>query len=392
MWAMELRSSAEALKTVVSLLAEPPFNNETYKARDLDDLAPRERLQLLRNCISSLGGHSSPACDSASKEEAVEEIVEFAHLHSCPLVAGGSDDKDPAGLSDRLYGDSVPAFLDLLHWILSNASTLTTRVYLSAYLSPLRPPPDFENDARHSELLETLAECQAEFREAHSSHEEAKAGEDTPLATVKGDIKSMEAEANQLSERLAKQKSNLAGNLLLAASRKMREAQEEEAALEDRLLEEDHRRRSVDGQMKRVAQTFQLLDSMSEDADASTWTVLHELEAECRNHHADAESRHAKIDRAALANLDASKERPRWTTTRWCPEMHQMQQVISSIEVAAGLEFEISKKKSDLEQTGVGVSGSISCLQRTAEDALASLKSAKADVDRMRARAEYFRS
>ena len=177
-------------------------------------------MQLLRNCISSFLGRPllSRLCDSASKVEAVEEIVEFAHFHRCPLVAGGSDDKDPAGMSDRLYGDSVPAFLDLLHWILSNASTLTARVYLSAYLSPFRPPPEGENDARHSDLLETLAEYQAEFREAHSSHEEAKAGEDTPLATVKGDIKSMEAEANQLSERLAKQKSNLAGNLLLAAS------------------------------------------------------------------------------------------------------------------------------------------------------------------------------
>ena len=394
---MESRSSAEALKTQASLLAGPPFNNGSYSARDLDDLAPRERLRLLRQCIASLGGDACPAADdNASKEDAVEEILEFAHVHRCPLVAGGGDD-DLVGLSDDLYDGRGAAFLDLLHWILSNASLLATRVYLSRYLSPVHLPPEFENDATR-ELLETLAEHQAEFRDAHASHEEAKKSEGVPLSTVKAEIESMEAEAKQLSERLAKEKSKLKKRpsrdkreeLLLAASREMREAQDKEAELEDRLLEEDHRRRSADGRMKRVGQMFQLLDSMSNDTGASASAILHELEAECRVRHADAESRHAKVDRAALAKLDASREAERFEADD--DALASGDAVDRLVEVAAGLEDEISRTKSDLERAGVEVSDSTSRLRGTADDALASLKSAKADVDRMRAHSEYFRA
>ncbi|EJK59300.1 hypothetical protein THAOC_20496, partial [Thalassiosira oceanica] len=285
-----------------------------------------------------------------------------------------ADDKDLAGLSDSLCGGSGPVFLDLLHWILSNASLLTTRVYLSRYLSPVRLPPEFENDATH-ELLETLAEYQAEFRDAHASHEEAKAGEDVPLSTVQGEIVSMEAEVKQLSERLARERSKLekrpsrdkGGELLLAASREMREAQDKEAELEGRLFEEDHRRRSADGKMKRVGQmrnAGSAMQTRNPDTPRSTGPHWQKLDA-------SRETERFKVDDDALVAGDA---------------------VDHLAEVAAGLEDEISKKKSDLERTGVEVSDSISRLQRTAGDALASLKSARADVDRMRAHAEYFRS
>ncbi|KAJ3103095.1 Intraflagellar transport protein 81 [Phlyctochytrium planicorne] len=258
------------LKLVVERLAQPPFSRN-YSVIQLHDDVPIHVLLQLITDVAAFIDEQSPAPNSNSMG-----------LGSVPSITGGAShglpssnqpsihrvdirNEDPEatswrisellrvlkyrGASDlivlrqRLQGDERMLFLDILTFLLKDATTHKKRAYLANYLEVVEIPPEFMHDDGILDLSEQVSILQEQFKEVHKYVDGLlQNGNANAAANLKKEIQMMEEEKQQVTNKISKIKKKVQEipnhESWLEAAKALRLEQQEEISISDRIREQ----------------------------------------------------------------------------------------------------------------------------------------------------------
>jgi len=246
---LQYNNDQEALlHSVIARLQEPPFSlSLPGGVNDLATNPPHSLLQLLYHVLSYLEPRMAFDIKNVPEDERVARTLDFLGMLNCPLL--GSDDAreedEEAMLAQGVKEGDKTILLPLLAWCLDNLPYLHRRAYLGRYLMPVDLPSDHlllqEQDPTLTDLHDRL---QAEFMSTHKAFEEAQAalGPTNKPREIRAEIKQLEEEKHQLEEKIGRMakvgQKEVGFNEMLSLTRAIREEEEEEGLLNEKLVEE----------------------------------------------------------------------------------------------------------------------------------------------------------
>ena len=162
-----------------------------------------------------------------NNEEERAKLIDLLNLLSYP-------DCEDEQMVMKIFEQDKKAMLPVLYFLLANFEPLKKRGYLGYYLVPLNIPNEFMVDAEMKALHEEYKELAELFRLEHENYEKAR-GELPQKEKIKEEVSQLENERDQLKIKLKTYKHEKTEKAdfqeLLAATTKLRKAQEEEAQL-----------------------------------------------------------------------------------------------------------------------------------------------------------------
>ncbi|KAL7554039.1 hypothetical protein ACHAWF_017406 [Thalassiosira exigua] len=362
----------DRLQFIVGRLAEEPFGI-VVRAVDFDEKSPDELLQILNDVLATLSPKIKADVRVSPRDDVVDQMLQFLLLHKCDCIPSGPSE----GFDDWVDGmrnGKKPTIYQLLQWVLREYEQLKKRVYLSQYLMPIDIPSEYftPTNGNLEELSEALKELQAEFIEAHKHYESTMASVDRPTSDIIEDIEQMDAEEQQLLDRLERERAQTINSPnfqhLLAEASSMRKAQDDEIRLDQQKQK----------QMQQLAATKRKLDHTLEATAACeempVESILSELEDECRKFVNDLESNVIeKRHKAELKLLRAEKE------TYLSDKTEEGIEYI--IEVRAQMEDKLRSKKRELDGLDSRNLIELSGLLEDLNDAAAKLRAGQEDAE-----------
>ena len=162
-----------------------------------------------------------------NNEEEKAKLIDLLNLLSYP-------DCEDEEMVNKIFEQDKRAILPVLYFLLANFEPLKKRGYLGYYLVPLNIPNEFMVDSEMKGLYEEYKELVELFRGEHESYEKVT-GELPDKDRIKEEVSQLENERDQLKIKLKTYKHEKTEKAdfqeLLAATTKLRKAQEEEAQL-----------------------------------------------------------------------------------------------------------------------------------------------------------------
>jgi len=164
---------------------------------------------------------------SDNSEEERAKLIDLLNLLSYP-------DCEDEEMVIKIFDQDKRAILPVLYFLLVNFEPLKKRGYLGYYLVPLNIPNEFMVDAEMKGLFEEYKELVELFRIEHENYEKST-GDLPNKDKIKEEVNQLENERDQLKIKLKTYKHEKTEKAdfqeLLAATTKLRKAQEEEAQL-----------------------------------------------------------------------------------------------------------------------------------------------------------------
>lgn len=164
---------------------------------------------------------------SDNNEEERAKLIDLLNLLSYP-------DCEDEEMVIKIFEQEKRAILPVVYFLLANFEPLKKRGYLGYYLVPLNIPNEFMVDAEMKALYEEYKELAELFSGEHENYEKV-AGELPDKDKIKEEVAQLENERDQLKIKLKTYKHEKTEKPefqeLLAATTKLRKAQEEEAQL-----------------------------------------------------------------------------------------------------------------------------------------------------------------
>lgn len=225
---------ASQIREIVNILNSDPFD-ENLTLFSFDELDKRSLRRILFQILEDI----EPEFDEKSRatssvEDQSARITEIMSLVDYPAY----HDK----IGENLMGDEESSEVKVvMYYLLTNLETCRKRAYLGKFLVGVPVPEEFLMDAEIQGLDRELRELMDYFKE---EHEELSKNEDEEgrLARQKDEIRQLEREKEQLIIRLKTYQH--AGTQtrefleILKATSELRQAQEEEARLTEKLFSE----------------------------------------------------------------------------------------------------------------------------------------------------------
>lgn len=268
------------IQYIVSRLNEEPFN-VNLGLLDFDEIPPLDLLQHLNDILSGMNSDMKADVRKENEESRAFRITKFLHLLKYKDIPQMEEDRDK-WMHDLGTGQKTVIY-PLLHWILSTYDSLCRRAYLGRFLVPFELPTEF---TVHSNpvligLMNSYKELQGEFKLAHKEYERVKGKSTRPSSELAKEIRQLEEERRQVKDRieiLASKTKNFSGfDKMLQMTRKIREEQDREICLQDRMKEQ---KRQLYLAEKKYSEIKGRLESS--ESSGSTDAILNELERELK--------------------------------------------------------------------------------------------------------------
>lgn len=247
----------EKIALVVDQLNLAPFNKGYSSLAEYDSHSGFELLEILCEILIAISPDQTPILKE-NIELKVQRIIQFLEIMKYDM----SDD----GLLQKLTSISKDTINKIILYCFENFDTLKKRAYLAKFLLPVTVPSDFISDDLVYELLQNLKELQVQFKDIHKEADQLdNIGDKTNHLKV--EITQLEQEKNQLQNKIQRmkrdsQEDEIYFRDMLRATTVLRSAQEDEAAIYQRLSE--HRQVLRDTEIK-LTDSSQRLNSIKSD-------------------------------------------------------------------------------------------------------------------------------
>jgi intraflagellar transport protein 81 len=334
------------IQFIVSRLNSPPFSMN-MRLVDFDEKSPLALVQSLNDVLGEMD--ESMKGDVRDEDVSVRglRIGAFLQMLNVPqslngLAGGSTNSNNPNANSEEerleflnnLSQGKKTYVYPVLHYILSNFERLSLRAYLGKYLVRIEPPAEFLNDDTLNDLVTRYRELQQEFKSTHKTYDGSKATMSRPVAELKQEINQLEDERRQLQERISRlqQSTRNEANFpaMLSATSAMRQEQDEEVRLSERMREQRH---MLDLAEQKCQDTMRRLNALKQSA-----TGGHDAEAILRQLASDVDDT-AKVIRHDMAQEksrmeDAIKklERQRLEPTRTIEDVERVRATVRGLE------------------------------------------------------------
>lgn len=225
-----------------------PFSKRYSSLAEYDSHSGFELLELLCEVLGAI----DPDLASIIKENVELKIQRITHFLEI-MKYQVSDD-----LIQMLASANKDTINNITLWCFQNFDTFKKRSYLAKYLLPVNVPPEFMSDDLVFELLQSLQELQAQFKDTHKEADQLEnIGE--KIATLKEEISQMDNEKSQLQTKLQRMKKDSQVDEsyfrdMVRATSALRVAQEDEAAVHQRLSEHRQALRNAEAKLKDASQ------------------------------------------------------------------------------------------------------------------------------------------
>ena len=232
---------------------------------DFDEKSPAELLQLLNDIFSTMD--ESMKGDVRDEEDVTRSsrMGNFLLMLKCPLLP--PDDARRQHFMEQFGVGSKNVVYPVFHWALTNYEKLCKKAYLGKYLVRIEPPAEFMQDETLGSLVERYKELQQEFKTTHQTFDQSKATMSRPGAELRAEIQQLEDERRQLQDRIEKLKGNTRNEIafpaMLAATSSMRQEQDEEVRLQEKMREQRH---LLDLAEQRFSETQRRLSALKNSA------------------------------------------------------------------------------------------------------------------------------
>jgi len=363
---------------------------------DFDEKTPAELLQ----CVNDVFALMSPEMSGDVRDETLDQrttrYTAFLTMLKCPEIPRDEQEREQWS---RGFGEGRKEFIyPAFHWALSNYEKLCKRAYLGRYLVKIDPPSDYLQDDTLSDLTARYKELQAEFRETHKSFESDSKTMSRPGPELRAEIQQLEDERRQLNDRIEKlkyQNRNETGfAAMLSATSDMRQEQDEEVKLQERMREQVYLRDMAEQRANETERRLQALRG-SATGGHSAEAILNELKR-------DVEET-AKVVRTDMTNeinkyqaTIAKLERQRLEPNRTFDDVERMKSQAHSLEMKCRQMKEEVEKTIDsrgdnklgmFRQTANLAASKLLAKEEEVESRLAEMQSLRSDVEEMEAKA-----
>ncbi|GMH57494.1 hypothetical protein TrST_g3952 [Triparma strigata] len=321
----------DEIQRIVARLNQPPFS-KNLRLVDFDEKSPAELLQLLNDIFTSMD--STMKGDVRDEEDVVRasRMGNFLQMLKCPLLPQDEDRR--TRFTEEFGMGSKNVVYPVFHWALTNYEKLCKRAYLGKYLVRIEPPQEFMQDDTLGDLVERYKELQVEFKGTHQTFDSNKATMSRPGAELRAEIQQLEDERRQLQDRIEKLKSNTRNEIafpaMLAATSSMRQEQDEEVRLQEKMREQRH---LLDIAEQRFQETQRRLSALKGSATGghSAEAILKELQKDVQET--------AKVirgdmagERNKLQDTIARLERQRLEPNRTIEDVERMRAQVRQLE------------------------------------------------------------
>ena len=299
---------AEQIREIVTMLNCPPFN-ENLTLFSFDELSIRALRGILYKALADVDpelGDLSPEGKGALGEEAEGEtsqrLTEILSLVEYPAYS------DSIG-ADLLRVEGIVEMRRVVYYLLMNLEVCRRRAYLGKFLVDVPVPEEFLMDVEVRKLQGECHELMDYFKEEHEAGRRCE-GWESVLANQREDIRQLEREKEQLIIRLKTYQHEGTRSpdfqRILVATSGLRQAQEEEARLAEKLTEQE---KMVEAHETRLLMGRQRLATREEKigGDLSAAELLEKVRGDYRGRLATAE----ELDRELEQKVRRSGENER---------------------------------------------------------------------------------
>lgn len=318
----------ELLKTIVQLV------NETldchYSLVDFDALRGPHLLQVVNDIFAKLQGNMKMDMASTPVEESMPRMVDFLLKtlgYRVPSFIQGS--------FPQSFGDAEPTVLyPTMYWILTHMQQNEKRVYLSRFLQPLEIPDDIRAQDEDVRALYTqYQQLRSAFVQTHRRVDQLRTAFADPVE-ARRKVAALEEERERLQAYIEAARKKL-GNIpdketLLAASRSLRVAREENTKLAERQVEQQQAQISAEARRTELSTRLQSL--RRDSADGRVDVMVRRMKDEMQTNR-------IKLDEQLPMELDAKKK-----------ENAELQKLISEPLDMAALTSEDRRLNDDLKR------------------------------------------
>eukprot|EP00970_Alexandrium_tamarense_P003363 scaffold529_cov196-Alexandrium_tamarense.AAC.59 len=238
-------------------------------------------------------------------------MVVFLLKHKCEQAPSSEDDRHE-WIARLEKGDKADIY-PVLQWVLLNYDKISKRTYLANFLVPIDVPSEYaDNNSELADLMDAFQELQTEFVDVHQQYETMSAKSDRPVTAVLDDIKKLQIEKQQLTDRLQREKDQTSSNpkfqRLLEEASNMRQAQNDEIRLTEQKQKQLLCMKAANQRLRQVQHLSDILGGAKDD-NRSFDNMLVELENESQKaiEHLDT-SIAAQRHRLELEVLSAKRE------------------------------------------------------------------------------------
>ncbi|GMI29563.1 hypothetical protein TeGR_g1113, partial [Tetraparma gracilis] len=271
------------------------------------------------------------------------------------------------------------------------------RSYLGKFLVRIEPPSDFMQDDGLADLVERYKELQGEFKDTHKEFDTAKQTMSRPGKELKTEIQQLEDERRQLKDRIERLKSSTRNEIgfpaMLAATSAMRQEQDEEVRLQERMREQRHLLSLAE---QRCHETQRRLTALKGSAAGghSAEAILTELKRDVEETQRVI-NRDMAAERGKLGDHVAKLERQRLEPSRTVEDVERIRAEVRGLErqkdemreaVEKGMAARNDNKLAMFRQHATLASSKLSGKEEEVESRLADLTEARSEVEEMEAK------
>lgn len=225
---------ASQIKEIVTTLNNFPFD-ENLTLFSFDEMNKKDLKRLLFKILKEIESDFKADSDQNLNDEEIEsELIEIMSVINYPAY----HDKIGESLNK---GEDTTEIKAVIYFLLSNLETCQKRTYLGKYLVGVPVPDEFLMDPEIKSLESELTELMSYFKEEHEELMKDHWGDDQ-LNYQKEEINQLEREKEQLIIRLKTYQHSGTQTKefkeILKATSNLREVQEEEARLTDKLYDQ----------------------------------------------------------------------------------------------------------------------------------------------------------
>lgn len=266
---------ASQIREIVNTLNSDPFD-ENLTLFSFDELSHQSLRELLFKIIEDIEPEFTAAWrDSHAAEDLSTRLAEIMSLVDYPAY------HDRIGES-LARGDEPAEIRVVMYYLLTNRETCGRRAYLGKFLVGVPVPDEFLMDKELQALDAESKELMDYFKEEHEALSGSQ-GQEERLQTQKEEIRQLEREKEQLIIRLKTYQH--AGTQtrefreILKATSELRQVQEDEARLTEKLVAEQKRLESNETDLLMAQQKVATLEDKT-GKDVSAEDLLHRVRAQ----------------------------------------------------------------------------------------------------------------
>ena len=328
--------SPSEIRDIITILNRQPFSYD-FTMIGFDELMRPELIGVVERVTKEL----DPKIEVNFKkkdEESRGTFLDFLSIISFPEVI---EEK----LADRILEGEKEMSQKYIYFCLMNILELKQRVYLGKFLSEVEIPREFANNEEIKALTDQLSELQTIFKEEHQKLQELERREPERESNLR-QIKTLENEKIQLRVKLSSFKKKIGKNEdfigLLSSARQLRESQEKECELRDKIEEQTEQLSRLDSNI--LAAQQRLADAESDQMNGLTAEErLSELRSRSETQINELDSHKNKIE-----TLKKKFEENQEKLNRVLPSKEELKKIEKQID---DLEVTLDQKKKESEST-----------------------------------------